>query len=88
MVANPAQGGSTYNRSTLYLAVYNANGSFREIYAVVSGVGNTPVYPGLNKNGGAQYPGICLDSSNNVWVSFDEQKENVYVAKIPLSSIP
>jgi hypothetical protein len=57
------------------------------VKAVRAGLSGTPTYTGTSKAGGAQYPGMWEDGSGNLWISYDTQKETVWVTKIPISSL-
>lgn len=72
-------------RDPLYLAVFS-EGKMQSLKAVRQAVSLTPVYPGTAKHGMASYPRLWAGASD-LWVSFSRIKEQIQIARIPLSSV-
>lgn len=81
---NRTSGGST--RDPLLMAVFTSTMQPRRLYAVRTGLTPSPTYAGINKDGGAAYPGIAADATN-IWVGYSIHKESIGCSKILLASL-
>lgn len=73
------------NRDPLYLGIFEG-GCLEDLYCVTQGLNNDPVYPGQYKHGAAAYPDI-YEGSDNIWISYSNAKERIFVSKIPKNEI-
>ena len=79
-------------RDPLYLAIFDGTtGVLRNIYYVVQGLSgptyNEGVTCGVNsKPCGAGYPGVW-ESNGTLWISFSENKQTIWVASVPSTSL-
>lgn len=75
------------SRDPLYLAIFDAAHRIRTAaYYIKQNVPDTPVYPGSFKGGGPAYPGVWV-TATDIWVAYSLQKENIELARIPLSGL-
>lgn len=87
VVGNPINGAVA--RDPLYIAVFNAGtGNILSApLAIRQGLSGIPVYPGTNKGGGAQYPGLW-QMGDTLLISYDVAKETTWFTSVSISNIP